>query len=206
MLVPDVSADPRWHSGVDSISGYKTRSILCVPLLVQGQVIGALETLNKRDGPFTEDDQRLLASLADLAAQCIENARLHEQLQQSTQRLQEAYDEVQKLDELKSFFIRNVTHELRTPLALISGYLELILDGQMGALEPEQHRSLSIVAEKSAHLTHLVNDIISLQTIGAMGFDFEILALPPLVAGRCGRRASQGGPGGHPSRPGCAGI
>jgi signal transduction histidine kinase len=163
------------------MSGYQTRSILCVPLLAQGKVIGALEALNKCDGPFTEDDQRLLASLADLAAQSIQNARLHDELQRSAQRLQEAYDEVQKLDELKSYFIRNVTHEFRTPLALIAGYLELVLDGHMGTLQPEQQRSLAVASEKTAHLVHLVNDIISLRTIGAMGYGFEVLALPPLL-------------------------
>ena len=182
LLVHDVETDPRWHSDVDSISGYRTRSILCVPLLVQGQAIGALEVLNKRDEPFTEDDQRLMASLADLAAQCIENARLHDELQRSSHRLQEAYDEVQRLDELKSYFIRNVTHELRTPLALISGYVELILDEHMGALSPEQRKSLLLVADKTSHLTYLVNDIISLQTVGAMGYDFQTLALSPLLA------------------------
>jgi len=180
ILVPDVTIDPRWFSEADKISGYRTRSILSVPLIVQGRVIGALEVLNKLDGPFSEYDQRLLSSLADLAAQSIENARLHEELQQSALRLRDAYAEVHKLDELKSAFIRNVTHELRTPLTLIEGYLELLLDGQMGPLLPQQQQSLTVVAEKSAQLTHLVNDIVSLQAVGAMGFDFEVLSLVSL--------------------------
>ncbi len=177
VLVPDVATDPRWYSGVDQVSGYQTRSLLCVPLHAKGQTIGALEVLNKHDAPFTVEDQRLLSSLAGLAAQAIENARLHEQIRQHVRRLQEAYDEVKKLDELKSAFIRNVSHELRTPLALMEGYLELLLDGQLGALRPEQRQSLSVMAEKSADLSRMVNDIISLQTIGTMGFDLEILCL-----------------------------
>jgi signal transduction histidine kinase len=181
LLVPDVSADPRWHADLDSISGFQTRSILCVPLRVKGQVVGALEALNKRDGPFTEYDLRLLSSLADLAAQSIENARLYDQIQRDARRLEEAFNEVRKLDELKSAFIRSVTHELRTPMTLIVGYVELLLDGQMGSLQPEQYESLSLVAEKSAQLAQMVNDIISLQTVGAMGFDFEVMSLLPLA-------------------------
>jgi signal transduction histidine kinase len=96
-------------------------------------------------------------------------------------RLQDAYDEVRKLDELKSSFIRNVSHELRTPLALIEGYLELLLDGQLGPLRDEQRQGLSVVAEKSAQLNRMVNDIISLQTIGIMGFDLEVLSLTSLA-------------------------
>jgi signal transduction histidine kinase len=182
-LVPDVTADQRWYSGVDQISGYETQSLICVPLRVKGQAVGALEVLNKRDGPFTEEDQRLLASLADLAAQAIENARLHEQIRNHVQNLQLAYDEVRKLDELKSAFIRNVSHELRTPLTLIEGYTEMLLDGQLGPVKSEQHQVLSVMAQKSAHLNRMVNDIISLQTIGAMGFDQEILSLEDLTRG-----------------------
>ena|GEM_PF-2667695 len=181
VLVSDVSADPHWYAGVDQMSGYRTRSILCVPLQVKGQVIGALEVLNKRDGPFTLHDQRLLSSLADLAAQCIENARLHEQVQHHASRLQEAYREVSRLDELKSAFIRNVSHELRTPLTLIKGYVELLLEDQLGPLRPEQRQGLTVVMDRVSHLISLVNDIITLQTIGAMGFDLEVISMAILA-------------------------
>ncbi len=177
LLVPDVRADPRWYAGVDRVSGYRTRSVLCVPLQVKGQVIGALEVLNKQDGTFTAHDLRLLSSLADLAAQSIENARLHEQVQVHASRLQAAYDEVSRLDKLKSAFIRNVSHELRTPLTLIKGYVELLLDGQLGPWLPEQRQGLLVVMDKANQLISIVNDILTLQTIGAMGFDLEDLSV-----------------------------
>ena len=183
VLVADVMADPRWFGGVDQVSGYETRSLMCVPLRVKGQVIGALEVLNKRDGPFTGDDLRLVTSLGDLAAQAIENARLHDEIRHHVHDLQAAYDEVRKLDELKSAFIRNVSHELRTPLALIEGYIELLLDEQMGTLQPEQLKALALVSDKATVLNRLVNDIISLQTIGTMGFDMEILSMGALARG-----------------------
>jgi signal transduction histidine kinase len=186
VLVSDVMSDPQWFGGVDKVSGYQTRSLMCVPLRVKGQVIGAVEVLNKRDGPFTDDDLRLVSSLGDLAAQAIENARLHDEIRRHVHNLQVAYEEVRKLDELKSAFIRNVSHELRTPLALIEGYTELLLDEQMGALEPEQLKALSLVADKASHLNRLVNDIISLQTIGAMGFDMVLLDMCALA-----RRAAE---------------
>ncbi len=177
VLVPNVRCDPRWYAGVDQMSGYQTRSVLCVPLQVKGQVIGALEVLNKRDGIFTAHDQRLLSSLADLAAQCIENARLYEQVQVHASRLQEAYSEVTRLDKLKSAFIRNVSHELRTPLTLIKGYMELLIDEQLGPLRPEQRHGLAVVMERTSQLITMVNDIITLQTIGVMGFDLEVLSV-----------------------------
>ena len=196
VLVADVMADPRWFGGVDKISGYETRSLMCVPLRVKGQVIGALEVLNKRDGPFTGDDLRLVTSLGDLAAQAIENARLHDEIRLHVHDLQVAYDEVHKLDELKSAFIRNVSHELRTPLALIEGYTELLLEEQLGTLLPEQLNALALVLEKAAGLNRLVNDIISLQTIGTMGFDMELLSMTALATSAVEALRPKGGKAG----------
>jgi len=73
----DAYADPRFYSEVDVASGFVTRSILCVPLMVEGEVIGILEAVNKRTGHFSDADQRLLSALGASAAIAIEKARLH---------------------------------------------------------------------------------------------------------------------------------
>jgi len=81
VMVPDVSKTSRFSDQFDQISNFTTRSILCVPLHTKGQIIGAIEALNKA-GKFDDDDLRLLSSLASLAAGGIENARLFKQAQQ----------------------------------------------------------------------------------------------------------------------------
>jgi PAS domain S-box-containing protein len=75
--VPDVTRDPRWFSGVDQTSGFVTKSILCVPLVVKDQVIGIMEAVNKRSGHFSDADERLLTALSSFVAIAIEKARLH---------------------------------------------------------------------------------------------------------------------------------
>jgi signal transduction histidine kinase len=89
--VPDISQEPRFFAEVDRESGFTTRSILCVPLQVKEQTIGAIEVINKKSGSFDEEDTRLLISLAAFAATAIENARLYEhtdaRLLQTNQRL-----------------------------------------------------------------------------------------------------------------------
>jgi signal transduction histidine kinase len=86
-LVPDVSADPRFFTDFDQASGFATRSILCVPLQYKGKTIGAVEAINKRSGPFDQEDLRLLTSLAAPAATAIENARLHAETEQRAKQL-----------------------------------------------------------------------------------------------------------------------
>ncbi len=57
-------------------SGYKTQSILAVPLIAKDRIIGVLEVLNRRDGTaFVHDDEELLTTLSGQAAVAIENAR-----------------------------------------------------------------------------------------------------------------------------------
>jgi sigma-B regulation protein RsbU (phosphoserine phosphatase) len=78
--IPDAYADPRFNQHFDQITGYRTRSILTAPMFnPQQKIIGVVQLLNKKDGPFTFRDERLLAAMASQAAISIENARLYEQ-------------------------------------------------------------------------------------------------------------------------------
>lgn len=77
--VPDAYADPRFNPDVDRRTGYRTRSVLCMPVRDPSRkVIAALQVLNKRDGVFTSDDEQLLATICDHAAIALMNASLLE--------------------------------------------------------------------------------------------------------------------------------
>ncbi len=76
LLVHDVQSNPHYNPIFDEITGFATESILCVPLMVKGRVIGVVEALNKLQPGFTEDDLAILRSLTASAAVAIENARL----------------------------------------------------------------------------------------------------------------------------------
>lgn len=81
-IVRDVSKDPDFAGNVDAGTGFVTRSILCTPLIVRQQCIGALELINKRggDGLFDDRDRHLLSALASSAALAIHNARMADRL------------------------------------------------------------------------------------------------------------------------------
>ncbi len=79
--IPDAYADPRFNRSFDVASGYKTNSILCVPMRdAAGDVVGVLQALNSRAGPFDSEDEELLLALGGQAASAIENALLHEEI------------------------------------------------------------------------------------------------------------------------------
>jgi signal transduction histidine kinase len=94
-MVNDVYRDERFSRKADVRTGFLTRSVLCVPLQMKDRTIGVLEVLNKTsDEGFTDDDLRLLSTLAGQAAIAIENARLYRSLSEERDKIIRAQEEV----------------------------------------------------------------------------------------------------------------
>ena len=81
-IINAVRSDARWSPAMDEASGFVTRSILAVPMLIKGRLVGVLEAINKSDGGFTEADLRAFEAFASQAAVAIENARLFASLRE----------------------------------------------------------------------------------------------------------------------------
>ena len=76
--IPEAYADPRFNQETDRRTGYRTRSLITFPMRSRGdgRVIGVFQVLNKRGGPFTNEDEEMLGALAASAAVAVENAQL----------------------------------------------------------------------------------------------------------------------------------
>lgn len=75
-VVNDTKSDPRFAGKFDKASGFVTRSLLCVPMMFRGELVGVVEVLNKRSGGYGEGHIGLLSSLANLASVAIVNAKI----------------------------------------------------------------------------------------------------------------------------------
>ena len=76
LLIPDVAKDPRWYKEISESIGFKTQSIACVPMKINGEIIGVVEIIDKADGSsIRKEDLKILSVFADLAAQALGNAR-----------------------------------------------------------------------------------------------------------------------------------
>ncbi len=99
-IVRDVSKDPDFNASVDDETGFKTKSILCAPMSVKGERIGAIELINKRggDGLFGDDDLHLLQALSFSAGLAVLNARMAAELveQERVKRELELAAEIQR--------------------------------------------------------------------------------------------------------------
>lgn len=83
-ILNDVRSDPRHFRKADDTTGFVTRNMICVPLMNRNELVGVVQVLNKRDGvDFSQDDLKILESVADQAAIALENARLYEMLEKT---------------------------------------------------------------------------------------------------------------------------
>jgi HD-GYP domain-containing protein (c-di-GMP phosphodiesterase class II) len=82
--IPDAYADERFNPAFDKQTGYRTKAILCAPMKsLDGEVVGLLQALNKTDGtPFTAEDEELILALGGQAAAAVNNALLHQEIEQ----------------------------------------------------------------------------------------------------------------------------
>ena len=119
MIVSDTSADRHIHEQRDKKLGFKTRNLALVPLGSGEQVRGVLCAINKKEGDFVQADIELLEMIAGTVALSIENARVSAELKK-------AYTEVTSLNRAKDKVINHLSHELRTPISILSGALAVL--------------------------------------------------------------------------------
>jgi signal transduction histidine kinase len=97
LIVGDVNQDERFFKAIPSAVDFAVTSLVCVPLLTRGEVIGAIQVLNKVHGaPFDEEDLDLLTSFAAQSATAIENARLYQELKWERDRILAVEEDIRK--------------------------------------------------------------------------------------------------------------
>lgn len=157
LIIQDVKLDQRHFKVVDHVTKHETHSLVAVPLMVRGEVVGVLEALNKKDeAHYTEQDLAILETLGALAAQAMQNANLQRKVRATSIELAE-------LERLKTDFIAITSHELRTPLGLILGhatFLRELASAQYG----EQLEIIIRNATKLKEIVENLSDVDNIQT------------------------------------------
>ncbi len=93
LIVNDTSSDPRFTAKVDASTSFKTKSILAVPLIARGELVGVVEAINKEnEGRFTTEDQEAFTLFANQAAIAIQNARLFSSIRRERAKLSSVFE------------------------------------------------------------------------------------------------------------------
>ena len=103
LRINDAYSDSRFNSEIDKRSGFKTRNILCIPVLNRKEeCIGVIEALNKATEDFNDQDLEIFFSIADYVAIALENSKLYEDIKKYSNQLEKTISQIEKLEYVKS--------------------------------------------------------------------------------------------------------
>ena len=119
IIVTDTTKVPKSYPMRDKKLGYRPKNFLQVPLRNGDRIIGALAAVNKQEETFDQTDVELLSMIAGTVALSVENAR-------SSEQLKKAYQELTSLDRAKDKVINHLSHELKTPVSVLDGSLDVL--------------------------------------------------------------------------------
>ena len=183
-IVKDILADLPRTVRVSDITQFETRQVaedsgaqVIVQLLVKGEQVGVLFFGERQNGlPYSEQDMQLLATTADELALAVQNGlrfdeikafnkRLRQEVNTATKELRHSNAQLHKIDEVKDEFLSIASHQLRTPLTSVKGYISLVLDGDAGPVNAQQKHLLNEAFASSQRMVSLIEDFLNMSRL-----------------------------------------
>lgn len=172
-ILNDLEAYLREHPGSEStrlIVEEGMRSSLTCPLLAAGKPLGFMFFSSMKTGTYAELHVGLFMQIAAQLAMILEKSKLYQQLYE--------------LNQLKNRFLGMAAHDLRHPITVMQGYLDMLVGGVLGPLPPNQDRVLRILQGTSENMGVMVNDLLDVSAIeaGVLELQSEIVDLGVFLA------------------------
>lgn len=155
-MTDDAQSDPQVIAHYAKM--WNVHSLMVVPLVLEDRCIGVMRVGSKRKGAFSEEQIALVSVIAEEAAIIVETAILN-------RRLAKTAEQLATLNRMKDEFVSTVSHEFKTPLTTISGFLTVMLEGDTGPLNAQQMKFLAIAKSASKRLSGLVSDLLDLSRL-----------------------------------------
>jgi signal transduction histidine kinase len=166
--VPKEAADK-----IQQLTGMQT--VVGVPIYTENQIIGVIDfMLAVPEKDISRLDYEMMNNLADQIGIVYRNVKLYQELESANTELQQANTHLKQLDTAKSEFLSIASHQLRTPISAVKGYLSMLLEGDFGKLQPEQTKIITDVFESSSRLARLINIFLNVSRIESGRFKLTL--------------------------------
>lgn len=153
---------------------HKTDAAL--PLIHQNEMVGIVFLGEQQGFRYSLRDIRMMEYVANELSASVQNAivmeeirdfnhTLQQKVRSATRELRSSNKQLQKLDQAKSEFISMASHQLRTPLTSIKGYLDMIIEGDLGKVTPTQKAVLKEAFSSSERMVRLINDFLNVSRL-----------------------------------------
>lgn len=157
---------------------------IALPLFREGALMGYLCLGEHASSNYNVRDYKTIGAMSDelviaiqnlMSVQAVRelNASLQQKIQDATKELRLSNIQLQKLDKAKDEFLSLASHQLRTPLTSVKGYLSMVLEGDVGKLTPSQRKMLGEAFSSSERMVHLINDFLNVSRLQTGKFNIE---------------------------------
>ncbi len=175
---PFVAGDAQDDPGV--ITHYaklwEIRSLIVVSVSKQGHSWGVMRVGSRKPYAFTQEHVELMSAIAEDAAIMIEMSVLNQQLVQDREQLR-------ALSRMKDEFVSTVSHEFKTPLTTLAGFLGLMLEGEIGPVSEDQKRFMLMARNAVERLSNMVSDLLDISRLeSGMKMEMKAFSLIPLIS------------------------
>ena len=144
----------------------KAKTIVSVPIYSENEIIGALVYILARPkNEVSAREYEVMRSVADQTGITTRNLRFIDQIKKVNAELEQANIHLRQLDQAKSEFVSIASHQLRTPMTGIMGYLSMLVDGDFGRMKPEHSKLLSELLSESQRMIRLINLFLNVSKI-----------------------------------------
>lgn len=149
---------------------------LSIPLTRGGTVLGYLFLGERRSGDYTTRDIKTLNTITGELAIAVQNAlsiqevkdlnaNLQQRIDDATKELRASNEKLHRLDVAKDEFVSMASHQLRTPLTSVKGYISMVLEGDAGKISDMQAKLLGEAFTSSERMVHLINDFLNVSRL-----------------------------------------
>ncbi len=156
---------------MQKVMGIKT--MILVPIIAEDKVIGVIEVGAKRSREhINQSEIETLQSMADELGVVARNISLFDRVRKTNDQLETANAHLKQLDQAKSEFVSIASHQLRTPMTGIMGYLSMMTQGDFGKVKPEHQKILVDLLAESQRMIRLINQFLNVSKIEAGKFTY----------------------------------
>ncbi len=172
-MTGDAQSDPSVSAGYAKL--WNIRSLMVVPLKTKSHSLGVLRVGSVRPRYFTADDLSFARLIADEVAILVETAMLNRKLSWATEQLE-------ALNRIKDEFVSTASHEFRTPLTTLGGFLTMLMEGEAGPLAEKQMKFLKMAMKSVKRLEAIVLELLDLTRLeGGVAMEMRALRIGEII-------------------------
>jgi signal transduction histidine kinase len=180
LIVPDIRGFPQFaapYSASRAQAAHLPRALSYAgfPLVSRGRIIGVVSLIGTSPRSFSAEEITFIETLCRAAAVSVDHALAHQELQRRQQEeAQKSREKLRESEHLRDSLVHMMVHDLRSPLAAVSGYLELFATQAKDKLGEEARSDIANATNAVRHMARMINGILDVNTMESQMMKLDV--------------------------------